>query len=1010
MSSTPAQEYIDDSLEVINVLEKNHIQSFGDENHFAEDNIKSQYKTLFLLLKKKAVGSDAPEKHAVNFVYNVLLDVERDNNKRLNLKELFNIYCEKGNKYWLNPMEQIRKLDETLAGYSGDRSYIVPFLDLLKEVAAAAISPEAFLRYVVMPRMGHDNNFRDWSKNHLEVLKIIFYILKELKKSEVFKEQVIGTDKIRLSRDIVLIKYIGRPLACLTLRQLSDKSLIADYIHYCKELIFDHSLCIYFMKYNTLKFLSVLSGKIELFQMVQILEKTVKIQQRLKLSISEDRFSGIIEDHNFNFYGEDILVSIKIKMDKGFKTSDLIKDFVLYLDLVSTVITKSVGIYMLRGFVKDFIKSGSIEAGQNMIKLFANLKDSNSLHFYVWHKRYLLSKKKTYERFFEEIDLNNGCHPDYPRLGDIFSDYNDREESIEVNSLISSMNIPLETLKKVTNNRLGYSYRDLLNAYIIEYPEKESVIKKFQDECIGGNERSWSITDIDQFDYIGQKFHPVLMRSVIKGLGRDFSSKTTKTTGLSSLYSLYKESNTQKYIRVSSTFSMPKSNLFDQNEIVEYEIRKQINLQEINSLFNNLIADNRYNINTIATFISNEFLECTKKVEELQGTIINIGNEIAEKRNAGLSDSTTDLMKKESKIKKQLDILNDKKNNLNSLLNNFNNYSDLQKLVIGIYYSGSGNNRGEDMETVVLSLILERYAGNEDLMSRISFLKDDIIVDIITFLQFGFIINTLDTLIQIILNDEEVKKLLELHDDNSLKESFVEIIRPFIITRSKKVKLDSLEAALKKTTSYNKLLKIKSNWQNILDSVDKKQTSYYSNYALYTSKCFIDAYYGDMGGICLSGYSSLVNNPAFHNIRLVDSDVKQIIGMAILYISTQGIRSAGIKNFIYFFAINPLHSFLFSLSTDKQRFVYLEFRKLVEEFSTKTGLPVVIPGVGSSGIISNSHNFADIIIRFEREIMRSRPVHDAKGLSLYYESSCYQNGLLIIDPKRPETFTSDVYD
>jgi hypothetical protein len=61
---------------------------------------------------------------------------------------------------------------------------------------------------------------------------------------------------------------------------------------------------------------------------------------------------------------------------------------------------------------------------------------------------------------------------------------------------------------------------------------------------------------------------------------------------------------------------------------------------------------------------------------------------------------------------------------------------------------------------------------------------------------------------------------------------------------------------------------------------------------IYTSKTFIDSYYGDMGGICLSGLPQYILSPGFFVQRLLDNTEKQIIGMSILYLSNGGFSSS----------------------------------------------------------------------------------------------------------------------
>ncbi len=994
--------YVDDGLEEISCLEITGEETQAQDEKLTIDNVNSRYKSIFLSLREVAEKSKTPKKHAIRFVFNVILDLERENNKRLEIKELFKIYCEKGSKYWLNPMDQLKKLDEILGNYGGVRAPLFPFVKLIKEVASSGLSPESFLRYVVMPRMEFDFNYRDWEKNHLEVLYNIFNIIKEIKQSPAFESAVLGTDNIRLARDVVLIKYIGRPLAFLQAKQFKDKSLIDRYIMHCRNMVFKNSLSVYFLKYNTIHFLSAMSGRIELFQIVEILEKTEKITLGLQARSTEKFYSKIIENHNFNLYGLDIVKSLSSRLEKGYKISDLIKEFGLYLSLIKSLLNRSIGLYLCKGFVKDFSKTVNFEKKSHLLELSTVLRDSNSIHFFAWHRR-KMSLENNFKHFIDALEENNGCHPEYPRIEDIFTVTDDSKEHSAVINIINKLNIPIEILNKVTKSS-NYSFRDIINAYILQFPGKEPVIRQFQDDCVSGRERSWLSDDIKQFDGLGTTFHTVLMRSVIRGIGRGYALSSTRSSTLHKLKEKYGEADTQPFVRLSSDFCIPRSDYFDQDKIIENEIRAQINLTEIENILENITKQESKDVNSISTFIRNELLSYTEPIENAQNTAISIGEKLSaagsviNNNDKAYKDNNNIEALKKSKLKaeKQLEILNKKRSNLDQLSKKFGELPDIEKIIAGIYFSSSENNRGADLQKVVLSLIIEKYSNDDGIKSRIDFLKDDIIVDIISFTQFNYILNTLETLIQTVMSDPKVQELFDNEESEKNNSEFIDLIRPFLITRTKKVNLDSLEAGLKKITAYNKLIKVRSNWQSIYDSINTKKTRYYNNYKLYTSKCFIDSYYGDMGGICLSGYPELVKNPAFHNIRLINSDDKQIIGMAILFISRGGIKSQGIKDFIYFFAINPLHSVLVNLSTEKQFLLYMEFRKIAQEFSRKLKIPIVIPGVSSYGVISNNKSFNDLILDYEKDTMKSKRVFDAKGLSLYYDENAYSDGLVIM--------------
>ena len=177
---------------------------------------------------------------------------------------------------------------------------------------------------------------------------------------------------------------------------------------------------------------------------------------------------------------------------------------------------------------------------------------------------------------------------------------------------------------------------------------------------------------------------------------------------------------------------------------------------------------------------------------------------------------------------------------------------------------------------------------------------------------------------------------------------------------------------------------------------------------IYTSKSFIDAHYGDMGGICLSGSPGQILRPGFYIQRLTDLTDKEIIGMSILYLSTGGFNSDEVKakNYWHAFAFNPLQSFL-RKCTDKQAlFMYLQFRLNMEKIAWATRLPVVLSGIETAGgLISNNGHFDNLIRTFEKTKPTAKKVYNAYGFSVYYSEEAFAKALVMIDSRGYEGVT-----
>jgi len=79
---------------------------------------------------------------------------------------------------------------------------------------------------------------------------------------------------------------------------------------------------------------------------------------------------------------------------------------------------------------------------------------------------------------------------------------------------------------------------------------------------------------------------------------------------------------------------------------------------------------------------------------------------------------------------------------------------------------------------------------------------------------------------------------------------------------------------------------------------------------------------------------------------------------------------------------------------------------VLESVCRESGLPVVVSGINSWGIVSNDSSFADLILAFERKF-NGVEVNDAAGLSLLYSEASYSEAIIVADPARSETFIAE---
>jgi hypothetical protein len=218
---------------------------------------------------------------------------------------------------------------------------------------------------------------------------------------------------------------------------------------------------------------------------------------------------------------------------------------------------------------------------------------------------------------------------------------------------------------------------------------------------------------------------------------------------------------------------------------------------------------------------------------------------------------------------------------------------------------------------------------------------------------------------------------------------------------------ESMDAALRRVSAFARITAETAKWRDLLAkfSADKPDRR---DFTLRTSRSFIDAYYGDMGGICLSGYPELILRPGVTVCRLWDEEEKRIRGMCLFVLSAGPVRSAGMGKFWYAFAFNPLRSLMRGMGSMELATLYLGFRASAEEVSRQSSLPVLVPGIGpkgmsTHGIVSNDGTFGTLVANYELAA-GSPHVPDARGFELYYPKSSYANALVIIDPRQPGSY------
>ncbi|MCL2186255.1 MAG: hypothetical protein FWB86_10440 [Treponema sp.] len=981
----------DDYMELEAAHDRQSANSVYDEN-FNDDIIKDKAKLKSF--RSKIDDTKSNRSAVMPFFAAVEIDMERKS--PVGLKSLFTVWLDNGNKYWLNPMDKsngLGVLEEILFKYQGDVRVLSPFISLLTNLAAAGISPRAFIEYVILPRMRQDYNWRKWQDNHFESLQIIAQLITTAKDHPPFNKEHLGSGKTRLARDIVLVRYIGRPLAQYQAVLLRDEAKLKSYREAWQKISLQDPLSLYFMRNNALHFIYIMSGKIDLVQLVAIVEQLPDIERSFSSAFPDTHIS-LKTIQAINLYDYDIDYAIQARKNSGFLSLDFAIEIKAYFNIVKALLQKPTGAYLCAYYASLLKRYKNPVIAEIIYNLIRVIDDRGGMHIYKWHTKQLLEKPKAVmQNYLQFVEQNHGCDPEYPRIYLLFRDEEAAREAMDVFALANNFGLNDAALR----NKETVSYKDLLNAYIKEHPSTKELIESFQEELLIGRDRQWSRDFTDKIDNLRndeKNLYGPLLRSVVRGVGSGWSKE--KAAGFTPLLEEYGEVHSSLLINARTEFKMPIIPIGSSSSEHDKFARKQINLVNIEKVWNSFSVTEQKNVNNTLVYINNWNIELNEPLENAFNKKITFENELQETAD---EDTRIKVQKEIAKQDKTISTLQNKKQHLTQILDKFDELSDLQKFITSLIMAGSVK-QDDSFCDFASALLLQRYKHLESITSRMNFLIDDISVDVLSYQQFLYLINLLETLFITLREDQEINILLE--QDTILQE----ILSEYIITKKKQITIDALDAAAKKITGFASLQAERAKWQGILAGMEEKNEKYFHNMEIYTSKTFIDSHYGDMGGICLAGQPAQILRPGFYVQRLVDLTDRQIIGMSILYLSTSGFsitHGTGLlkaDNYWHAFAFNPLSSVLRHCTAEQALFLYLQFRLNIEKVAWMTKLPVVLSGIEtSSGLISNNGHFSDLIKTYETAKPAARKVNNAKGFSVYYSQEIFAKALVIIDPR-----------
>ncbi len=364
-----------------------------------------------LAMRKLGRESRVPRKIWLKLLAASELDDIRGAENKIGMGLLFEAFCENANKLWLDPLEELKPIIENLEKFQGEIRHLRSFIYLMVQLSREKISPGAFLRFVLRPRMNFDYNFRNWREKNFWALEKIALGLMELRKERPFHEVFLG--KSRALVEQVLAKYVGKPLARFRTTELDQDANLDAYFQVWSKLTFENVFFLQFCRVNVFPFFYRLSGKIDLVQLVSV----VKILLSLEKAFSKGLPHATTYTHesvlSFSLY-TDFEANMTARNDKGLGPYDMVRELKAFLLCVNELLNTNAGVFLTSWLSGFFHAEKDPDFAESVSLLIPLLKDSGGMDLYRWHI-VALSKAVPSARpdFLREVEVHGGRHPRY---------------------------------------------------------------------------------------------------------------------------------------------------------------------------------------------------------------------------------------------------------------------------------------------------------------------------------------------------------------------------------------------------------------------------------------------------------------------------------------------------------------------------------------------------------------------------------------------------------------------
>lgn len=340
------------------------------------------------------------------------LDDLRGHDNRIGMSLLYEAYCKHGNPFWIDPLAELQVITENLEKYQGEIRYLRSFIFLLVQLARENISPGAFLRYVLIPRMNYDYNYRSWRERNFWALERIAHGLIELRKTPPFDQTFLGSTRALVEN--VISKYVGKPLAKFRISELEQDDHLQSYFRSWQQLRFDSPFFLEFCRRNVFPFLYRLSGKVDMVQWVQIMRLVAQLERIIEQCVLPDAepLREVLSKDGCSLYDR-FEENMMERQRKGQRPFDMVRELKAFLQISSVLFASNNGAFLIPwvGSHLNTVKDPDLAVA--MANMVAQIQDDGGVKKFQEHMlRFSRLPPTQRESFVEKVHAGGGRHPD----------------------------------------------------------------------------------------------------------------------------------------------------------------------------------------------------------------------------------------------------------------------------------------------------------------------------------------------------------------------------------------------------------------------------------------------------------------------------------------------------------------------------------------------------------------------------------------------------------------------